>query len=99
MKAQGPVEIGSLITHIPGVKGGRPVIMGTGIPVKRIAACHRMGMDAGEIVAQYSNLNLAQVHAALAYYYANAVAVAKDLEEEEADYDRLLGQSRKSRAA
>jgi uncharacterized protein (DUF433 family) len=93
------VEIGSLITHTPGVKGGRPLIKGTGIPVKRIAACHRMGMDAGEIVAQYSNLNLAQVHAALAYCYANAEAVAKDLSEEEAAYDQLAEQSRKSCAA
>jgi hypothetical protein len=34
-------------------------------------------------------LNLAQVHAALAYYHANRNQIDQELAEEEAEYDRL----------
>ena len=35
------------------------------------------------------HLNLAQVHAALAYYHANRAEIDAELAEEEAEYDRL----------
>jgi len=89
------VDIGRLITRTPGIRGGRPHIANTGVTVKRIAGWHRMGMEPEQIVAQYGHLNLAQVHAALAYYYANREEIDADLAEEALEYDRLLDQSRK----
>ena len=42
-----------------------------------------------EIAAQYGHLTLAQVHAALAYYYANRQEIEADLSNEAAEYQRL----------
>ncbi|MBI5387425.1 MAG: DUF433 domain-containing protein [Verrucomicrobia bacterium] len=99
MNAQTVVEIDTLIDSFPGVRGGRPVIAGTGVTVKRIAGWHQMGMEAEAITDQYGHLTLAQVHAALAYYYANRAAIDADLEEERYEYERLLAQTREGQAA
>jgi len=89
MSAETVVEIGSLITRTPGLKGGRPCVAGTGVTVKRIVGWHRMGKDPEEIAAQFGHLNLAQVHAALAWYYANREEIDSDLNIETRDYERL----------
>jgi hypothetical protein len=39
--------------------------------VRRIVGWYKMGMSPEEIALEYPHLNLAQVHAALAYYHAN----------------------------
>ncbi|MEB3886793.1 DUF433 domain-containing protein [Lyngbya sp. CCY1209] len=65
------VDIGSLITSNPDIQGGRPIISGTGTSVQRIVALYKQGYGADEIVADKDYLTLAQVDAALAYYYAN----------------------------
>jgi uncharacterized protein (DUF433 family) len=92
--AEPHVEIGSLITRTPEIKGGCPRIAGTGVTVKRIAGWHRMGMEPERIAAQYGHLTLAQVHAALSYYYANRAEIEADLDDESAEYDRRFEQSR-----
>jgi len=62
----------SLDQHIeltPGVAGGKPRIAGHRITVQNIAIWHeRMGISADQIAAEYG-LTLAEVYAALAYYY------------------------------
>ena len=83
------IDIGSLITQTPGICGGRPRIDGTGVSIRRVAGWHKMGRSPEEIVDQYGHLNLAQVHAALAYYFANRDAIDTELAEEEAEYDRF----------
>jgi len=63
-------EIGSHIERTPGVCGGKPRIAGRRIRVQDIAVWHEyLGMSADEIVAEYPDLTLAEVHAALAFYY------------------------------
>lgn len=61
-----------LAAHIeatPGVAGGRPRIAGRRITVQNIAIWHeRLGLDPDEIAAEH-DLSLADVHAALAYYF------------------------------
>jgi uncharacterized protein (DUF433 family) len=61
-----------LAQHIeitPGVAGGKPRIAGHRITVQNIVIWYeRMGMTADEIATEYS-LTLADVYAALAYYY------------------------------
>jgi len=82
-------DIGTLIAETPGICGGRPRITGTGVSVRRVAGWYKMGRCPEEIADQYGHLNLAQVHAALAYYHANRDEIDAQLEEEEAEYDRL----------
>jgi uncharacterized protein (DUF433 family) len=61
------------IPHIesrPGKCGGKPCISGTRIRVWDIYILHeRQGKTADEIIGDYPELPLADVHAALAYYY------------------------------
>ncbi len=57
------------IDMIPSVAGGKPHIVGHRITVQNIVIWHeRMGMNADEIATAYG-LTLADVFAALAYYY------------------------------
>lgn len=57
------------IVRTPDTAGGRPRIRGRRITVQDIAIWHeRLGKSADEIAAEY-DLTLADVHAALAYYF------------------------------
>ena len=88
-------DIGSLISRTPGLHGGRPCIAGTGVTVRRVAVLHNMGEIPEEIATNFGHLSLAQVHAALAYYYANKAEIDADLEAEEREYDDLAQQYRR----
>jgi hypothetical protein len=51
--------------------------------VKHVAIWHeQMGMTPAEIVAAYPTITLAQVHAALAYYYDHHDDIQAEIEEE-----------------
>jgi uncharacterized protein (DUF433 family) len=65
------IDIGTFIVSTPGVCGGRPRIADTRITVRNIVTWTKMGWTPEKIVSEYEHLSLAQVHAALAYYYAN----------------------------
>jgi uncharacterized protein (DUF433 family) len=71
-----------LTQHIevtPGVVGGKPRIAGHRITVSNIAIWHeRMGMSADEIASGYG-LTLADVYAALAYYYDHREAIDESI--------------------
>ena len=62
----------TVLAHIevtPGVAGGKPRIAGHRITVQDIVIWHeRLGLSADEIASEYG-LSLADVYAALAYYY------------------------------
>lgn len=83
------VDIGTLITHTSGVRGGRPRIAGTGVTVLRIVGWYKLGLDPEEIARRIGHLTLAQVHAALAYYHANREEIEAAIEAEEIDADKL----------
>ena len=88
-------EIGSLISRRPEIRGGRPCIAGTGVSVRRIAQWHNMGQIPEEIVGTFAgHLSLAQVHAALAYYYANQEEIDADLAAEDRETEILERQHR-----
>ena len=78
------VDIGTLIEKSPDIRGGRPRIAGTGITVRRVAGWSNMGFSPEEIAAKYDHISLAQVHAALAYYYSNRAEIDQDIADEEA---------------
>ena len=67
---QMPPLIAEHIAVTPGICGGRPRIAGHRIRVQDVALWHeRWGCSPEEIVSRYPQLTLADVHAALAYYY------------------------------
>jgi len=79
MSASTTVEIGSLIAHTLGIKRDSPHIAGTSVLVRSIVRWHQTGLLPEEIVAKYGFLRLEQVHAALAYYYANQLGIDTEL--------------------
>jgi uncharacterized protein (DUF433 family) len=89
-------EIGSLISRRAEIRGGRPCIAGTGVSVRRIVQWHNMGQIPEEIVQTFGgHLSLAQIHAALAYYYANQEEIDADLASEERETEVLERQHRR----
>lgn len=53
---------------------------------------HNDGMTVEEIAHSWEHISVAQVHAALAYYFANKADVDATLKEEERDFERLAKQ-------
>jgi uncharacterized protein (DUF433 family) len=77
----------SLDRHIeitPGVAGGKPRIAGHRITVANIALWHeRFGKSADEIAAEY-DLSLADIYAALAYYFDHREEIEQSIKDGEA---------------
>jgi len=83
------VDIGTLITRTPDVRGGNPRIVGTGVTVQRIVGWYKLGLSPEEIASRIGHLTLAQVHAALTYYHANRDEIEAAIKAEEIEADRL----------
>jgi uncharacterized protein (DUF433 family) len=66
----------------PAIRGGRPVIAGTGIRVLDIVALTIFHFKTPDEIAISYDLSLAQVHAALAYYYSHIEEVRADLDQQ-----------------
>jgi uncharacterized protein (DUF433 family) len=73
------IDIGSLISRDPQIRGGRPCVAGTGVTVQRIATWYKLGLAPEEIVDRIGHLTLAQIHAALAHYHANRDGIEESL--------------------
>ncbi len=75
-----------LVQHIektPGVVGGKARIAGTRIRVMDIVVWHeRQGMSPDEIVDMVDQISLADVYAALAYYFDNRSEIEMSFERE-----------------
>ena len=81
----------SHITKQPSVRGGKACIDDTRISVVDVVALLKQGLDDQEIVKRYPSLNLAQVHAAISYYYENREELEANLAEDdtaEAEHER-----------
>jgi uncharacterized protein (DUF433 family) len=73
----------------PGVAGGKPRISGRRITIQDIVVWHeRMGKSADEIATEY-DLKLADVYAALAYYFDHRAEVDASIREGEAFVEAL----------
>ena len=69
---------------------GKPCVAGTRIRVWDIYVHHEVrGMTPDEIVAQYTELSLADVHAAMAYYWDNREAIDKQMKDADEFVDQL----------
>lgn len=81
------MTVKTLDQHIemtPGIVGGKPRIAGRRITVANIAIWHeRMGMSVDEIAAEY-DLSLADIYAALAYYFDHQAEIDQAIQDDEA---------------
>lgn len=57
------------IVKVKGMRGGRPIIKGTGIEVALIVKLYQMGESADEVLSAYPHLVPAGVYDALSYYH------------------------------
>ncbi len=72
------------IEMTPGTVGGKPRIAGRRITVQDIVIWHEwMGLSADEIATDY-DLSLAEIYAALAYYYNNPQEIDQSIKDSQA---------------
>jgi uncharacterized protein (DUF433 family) len=69
---------GLIITN-PNLRGGRPIIAGTGTTVRTIAGLYKLGLSAEDITGELP-LTLAQVYAALTYYHLHTAEIEADIQ-------------------
>lgn len=82
-------EIGGWITTDPRIRGGRPIIAGTGVSVNRIVGWYQLGYSAEDIARELPHLTLAQVYAALTFYHANQKEIEAAIAVENAAAEQL----------
>ena len=81
------------IESTPGIAGGKPRIAGHRITVENIVIWHeRMGKSADEIATEYG-LTLADIYAALAYYFDRRAAIDQGIKESAAFAEALRQRS------
>jgi uncharacterized protein (DUF433 family) len=82
------------IVITPGVCGGRPRIAGHRITVQHIVLWHeRGGLSPDEIVSRYPGLTMADVHAALAYYWDHRGEIRARIDADDQFAEQLRVQS------
>lgn len=71
------------IEATPGICGGKPRIAGHRIRVMDIAVCYEdQGLSPDEIASAYPGLSLADIHAALTFFFDHREDVRRDIQEE-----------------
>ena len=79
------------IEKTPGVCGGKACIVGHRIRVMDIVVWHEMrGYSPDEIVSMFAGISLADVHAALAYYFDHRHEIEEEFRKEEEAVKELL---------
>ena len=91
------VDIGTLISRSPDIRGGRPRLAGTGVTVQRVVELFKLGLNPDEIATEFGHLSYAQVYAALAYYHANQEEIEAAITEDQAAGDRAKTEWYRSR--
>lgn len=71
------------IVSDPAIRGGRPIIAGTTLKVADVVVVHVLHQKTPDEVASWFRIPLADVYAALAYYYANRAAIDEDIREQD----------------
>ncbi|RPI97581.1 MAG: DUF433 domain-containing protein [Chloroflexi bacterium] len=83
------------IVSDPKIRGGRPIIAGTGIRVIDIVAYYRYGGQTPEELATGFALSLGQVHAALAYYHLHKDEIDESMRAEAERAEQLIAELEK----
>jgi uncharacterized protein (DUF433 family) len=71
------------IESTPGICGGQPRIAGHRIRVQDIVLWTEQGQSPDEIVSSFPQLSLADVHAALTYYYDHRDEIDRQIREDD----------------
>jgi uncharacterized protein (DUF433 family) len=71
------------IESSPGICGGQPRIAGHRIRVQDIVLWTEQGQSPDEIVSAFPQLSLADVHAALTYYYDHRDEIDRQIREDD----------------
>ena len=88
--AMNTIESINLIYRNPEVRGGRPCIVGTGLRVMDLVMAMRFHNRSPEQMAADYQVRLAEVHAALAYYFDNQEEIDADIHEDIRRSDELV---------
>jgi uncharacterized protein (DUF433 family) len=73
------LSIDTIVSN-PKIRNGRPIIAGTTLPVQDVAAHHIYRHYTPEELAKQLQISLAQVHAALAYYFEHQDEIDAQME-------------------
>ena len=71
-----------LIATNPAIRGGRPCVAGTGLRVTDLTMAHLFHRRSPTDIASDFEISLAQVHAALAYYYQHKEELDEDIRQQ-----------------
>jgi uncharacterized protein (DUF433 family) len=78
------------IEMTPGICGGKPRIAGTRIRVQDVYVWHELqGQSADEIISNFPHLTLADVHAALSYFFDHQEEVQQQMRADDAFVDAM----------
>jgi uncharacterized protein (DUF433 family) len=84
----------SHIESTPGVCGGKPRVAGRRVRVQDIYVLHELkGLSPDEILRHFPDITLADVHAALAYYWDHQEEIQRQMKEDEAFVESLRAKS------
>ena len=86
------IESINLIYRDPAVRGGRPCIVGTDLRILDIIISKIFAERTPDELAQDYDLSMAEVHAALAYYYCNKDEIDSDIRDDFKRSDELTRQ-------
>ncbi len=82
-------SIDTIVTD-PAIRRGQPIIAGTGVRVSDLVASYLYRSANAEELAANFGLNLAQVYAALAFYYQNKHTIDEQMRADDELAERLL---------
>ncbi len=87
-----------MIAKTPETCSGRARIAGTRIKVEHVYNwVERQGMTPADVVREYPHLSMAQVHAALAYYWSHQDEIQRDIDEGERTVADLMAKAGSSK--
>ena len=78
------------IVSDPEIRGGRPVLKGTGFRVSDVAINRYDNGYAPEEIAALFGLEIAQVYAGLTYYHLNKADIDAQIKRDDEEAERLL---------
>lgn len=94
MSATIPSPVRTCIESQAVVCGGKPCISGTRIRVQDVFVWHELqGQSADEIVSRFPQLTMADVYAAMSYYWDHRNEIQRDMQAESDLVTRLRQQS------
>lgn len=94
MTTQAPIDIGEYLACDPAVYGGWVTIRGRRLPVSRLGLDHVYQGQTADDLSESWDLSLAEVHAALSYYFAHREQIERDVAEYDAESDRIAAAMR-----